>query len=114
MHKLLTKWLGKRGISSPEELDNTPMPDGSPTERETFEEMRLILNKKELKVDDIKEFCSTQLKVIENKWANYDVKNAKKAELIPYHNVYRTLIAVIEGPDRVREQLEEELTKLTK
>lgn len=114
MHKLLQKWLDKSGVNSPEELDNTPMPDGSPTERQTFEEYRAVLAKKELTLEDIKTYCLGQVGVIEGKWADYDTPNTKKAELIPYHTVYRTLVAIIDSPISARATLEQQLEELTK
>lgn len=112
MHKLLTKWLQQRGINSPEDLDNTPMPDGSPTERQVFEEYRKALVKDELTVADIRSFCESQISNIENKWA--DIEFNKKVELIPYHTVYKALINTIDGDKSVREAMERQLESLTK
>lgn len=114
MHKLLEKWLQKSGVKSPEELDNTPMPDGSPTERQTFEEYRAVLSKKELTLEDFKNYCLGQVGVIEAKWADYDTPNSRKAELIPYHTVYRTLVSIIESPLSARASIEKQLEELTK
>ncbi len=114
MHKLLTRWLGKRGFNSPEELDNTPMPDGSPTERETFEQYRAILDKKELTLDNLKEFCTNQMSAIETKWADYALGEMQKAELIPYHTVYKAIRSAIDSPKHTRELIEQQLTELTK
>jgi hypothetical protein len=112
MHKLLTKWLEQRGISSPEELDNTPMPDGSPTERQVFEEYRGALSKKELTIADLKLFCQGQIAVIENKWSTPEYLH--KAELIPYHTVYKAIINTIAGDQSARESMERQLEQLTK
>lgn len=114
MHALLNKFLDKAGVKSPEELDNTPMPDGSPTERETFEEYRSALSKKELTLSDFKDYCLRQVKIIENKWADYDIDNAKKSELIPYHTVYKTMVAIIDSPSGNREALINQLEQITK
>jgi len=114
MHKLLEKWLNKQGVKSPDELDNTPMPDGSPTELETFNEYRRGLAKQDLTLEDLKNFCLSQVSVIEYKWADYDLDARKKAEFIPYHTVYKILISVIDGPVANREAMEVQLEKLTK
>lgn len=114
MHSLLTKWLANKGIKNPEELDNSPMPDGSPTERETFEQYRSILAKDELTIEDIKEFCSLQVGLIEGKWSDLTIENAKKAELIPYHTVYKTILNAIGSSKIIREALEKQLEQLTK
>jgi len=78
MDKLLTKWLEQKGVKSPEDLDNTPMPDGSPTERETFENYRAGLDMKEVTVTNIKNFCKGHVGYIEAKWADYDLDAKKK------------------------------------
>lgn len=61
---------------------------------------------------DIEEFCETQIDLIENKWKDYEYE--KKADLIPYHNVYKTLLAAINAPKVAREQLEKYLIGLIK
>jgi hypothetical protein len=114
MHGLLTKWLEKRGIKSPEELDNTPMPDGSPTERETFENYKKILDKEELTLADVKEFCMTQIKTIEQKWADYSIDQNVKAQYIPYHTVYNAILNAINSPRGMRETIERQLNSLIK
>ena len=83
MHNLLEKLFLKKGIKDANEL--------SPEERKTFDNWKSILSKDELTLKDVKEFCKTQLEIIEGKWRNYDIDNIKKAELIPYHTVYKTL-----------------------
>lgn len=114
MDKLLTQFLEKAGVQTPEDLDNQPMPDGSPTERETFESYRRGLEVKEVTVDNIKNFCRGQLSVIENKWADLEIDSNKKAELIPYYTVYKGMIAIIESPIKNRESLVNNLKQLTK
>lgn len=110
---VLDIFLKKKGVQSPDELDNTPNTDGSPTERETYERYRKILSKEELTIEDIKLFLQGQIGIIEQKWKDYDTPNDKKAELIPYHTVYKTLEQVIRSPKAEREQLEAMLNQLT-
>ena len=104
MHGLIEKLLNRRGIKNPEQLDNE--------EKQTFENWQLVLNKSELTTADIVSFCRSQISVIENKWKDLDTLNAKKAELIPYHVVYKTLLAAIESPKSAREALEIQLNQL--
>jgi len=111
---LLDKLLQKKGVKSPEELDNTPMPDGSPNERQTFEEYRRILSEGDITVEKIQEFCQSQINVIESKWKDLGIGNDKKAEWIPIHNVYSTLLSVIKSPKAAKEALETQLRELTK
>lgn len=114
MHSLLNKWLEKMGVKSPDELDNTPMPDGSPTELEVFNEYKAGLAKKDLTLDDLKNYCTAQVSVIEAKWADYGLDQTKKAQFIPYYTVYKAMINVIDGPVAVREAMEKQLENLTK
>lgn len=103
---ILDKILSKRGIKDASEL--------SEEERKTFDEWRGILSKDELTTENIKEFCKTQCEVIEGKWSDLNLEQAKKSELIPYHTVYKTLLKVIESPKVVKEQLEKHLENLLK
>lgn len=104
MHGLIEKLLNKRGIKDTDHLDNE--------EKQTFENWQLVLNKSELSTSDISIFCRSQISVIENKWKDLGTPNEKKAELIPYHVVYKTLLAAIESPRSAREALEMQLNQL--
>jgi len=104
MHGLLSRLLEKRGIKGPEELD--------PEERKDFDQWRRILNKEELTVPDIREFCSYQIGLIEMKWRDNSIENSKKAELIPYHTVYKMILMAIDGPKAARQQVEDQLNQL--
>lgn len=113
MHALLTKWLQKKGIGGPEDLSNQPLPDGTPSEKEIFERYSRILSKEELTISDVKEFCQAQLGQIEAKWKDLTIENTKKAELIPYFTVYRSLLSAIDSPKHIREAIEKQLEQLT-
>lgn len=104
MHGLIEKLLHKRGIRTPDQLDQE--------EKQTFENWQLVLNKDELTTSDITAFCRSQISVIENKWKDFDTTNEKKAELIPYHVVYKTLLAAIESPKSAKGALEIHLNQL--
>jgi len=104
MHSLIEKLLHKRGIKAPDQLDTE--------EKQTFENWQLVLNKDELSTKDIVMFCRSQVSVIENKWKDLETPTAKKAELIPYHVVYKTLLAAIDSPKSAREALEMQLNQL--
>lgn len=99
-------------MKGPEELDDSPNSDGSPTEKQTFEKWRKVLSKETLTIDDIKIFLQGQIGIIENKWKDLSTGNDKKAELIPYHTVYKTLEQAINAPQAEREQLEAQLNQL--
>ena len=103
---ILDKFLKKKGIKDPSDL--------SEEEKATYEGWKKILSKEELTTGDIREFCQTQIDMIENKWTDLEKDNSKKAELIPYHTVYRLLLSVINSPKVEREQLENQLEALLK
>lgn len=103
MKEILNKILVKRGLRL-EELD--------PEEQKTFEEWQAVLVKDELTVPDIKNFLQSQVDVIEGKWVDLNLEQSKKAELIPYHTVYKLLLKVIDSPKEARSALEKNLTQL--
>lgn len=84
----------------------------SQEEQQTFKEWQLVLNKEELTTEDIKNFCRNQLEVIEGKWADLNLDQEKKAQLIPYHTVYKLLLMAIEAPKSAKEALEKNLLQL--
>lgn len=104
MKDILSQILRKRGLNSVEELDKD--------ERQTFDTWQAVLSKDELTVQDIKNFCQSQVDVIEGKWADLNTENSKKAELIPYHTIYNLLLKVIDSPKATRESLEKNLQQL--
>ncbi len=100
---ILDKILNKRGITA-DQLDAE--------EKATFENWRKILSKEELDINDIREFCKIQLEVIEAKWREINIDQNKKAQLIPYHTVYKMILLAIDSPRSAREQLEQQLNQL--
>ena len=84
----------------------------SQEEQQTFKEWQLVLNKEELTTEDIKNFCRNQLEVIEGKWADLNLDQEKKAQLIPYHTCYRLMLAAIDAPKLAKESLEKNLIQL--
>jgi len=106
MHKLLQQLFKKRGIKDVNDL--------SEVEKSQYDEWQKILSKETLNLDDIKNFCQTQVSIIESKWSDYNLNNSRKSEMIPYHTVYRTILKAIDSPQIVREQLEEQLNNLIK
>lgn len=98
---ILQDLFRKRGIKDANEL--------SLEERSTFENYQRILSKRELSISDMREFCAFQVSAIETKWRDHVTTNEKKAELIPYHTVYKTLLAAIDAPESERIALEQVL-----
>jgi len=105
MQSILQKILSKRGVKY-EDLDKEELVQ--------FEQWDTILAKEELTLKDLKEFCSSQVGIIESKWKDYNEDNTKKAELIPYHTVYKTLLEAISSPQSSRIQLEKQLLEMIK
>lgn len=104
MFPLLEKYLRKKGIDDPVKL--------SPEEKATFDSWEKVLNKDELSIDDIKKFCQGQIGAIENRWKDLLIDQSKKAELIPYHTVYKIMLTVTEAPKQMREALETQLNQM--
>lgn len=98
---ILQDLFKKRGIESAEKL--------SLEERATFENYQRILSKRELSIADLREFCAFQINSIETKWRDFSTTAEKKAELIPYHTVYKTLLQAIDAPEAERVALEQVL-----
>lgn len=106
MHSLLLKLFAKKGIKDLKELDEE--------EKATFDNWNKILSKDELTLEDVKVFCQSQIDIIENKWKDLNLENSKKAEMIPYHTVYKTIFQAINSPKNNREMLEQQLNELLK
>ena len=89
------------GIKSAAEL--------TPEEKVIFDNYDAILSKEYMTIDDVKQFCETQISVITAKWMDYGTENTKKAELIPYHTVYKVLLQTLSSPEAERKALEDYL-----
>jgi hypothetical protein len=106
MKNILSKLFEKRGIKDEKELTQE--------EQATVDSWKKILSKEELSLADIKEFCQSQCEIIEARWRDYDIDTSKKANLIPFHTIYKTLLVAIDSPKVAREALEQQLIELTK
>ena len=114
-NSLIEKLFRKRGIKDFNDLDGTPNTDGSPTEKQQFEEWDRILSlNDEMTVGDLKKFCQLQCESIETKWRSLDITNEKKAEWITMHTVYKSILLALNSPKSARETLEKHLIELTK
>ena len=103
---ILTRILEKRGIKDIKQLDA----DEREAFEEAFEGYQRTLSKPDITIENLKEFLHIQLQVIEGKWKSYDMQN--KADLIPYHTVYKVLLDILNSPQAEREQLEKYLIQL--
>lgn len=113
MHPLLAKLLQKRNVKSIDELSSEPMPDGSPTDRQTFEQWQRILSEKEeITVEKVREFCERQIHNIQGQMKNLDNSPQKNERLILLLNVYTTMRDVLQSSQAERENLERYLQAL--
>ena len=98
---ILDKLLHKRGI---EKID-----DLTPEEQKTFEAYKVILSGDAITVAQIKDFCKTQISLIETKCDGIiPLTQVQQACL----HVYINILKAIEAPEAEREQLEKHLSQL--
>lgn len=98
---LIDTLLGKRGIKTVEELD--------PEERAQVEKWKLILRGDSITIDTIKEFCKSQITIIEGKCDGVTPLTPIQQGSL---HVYLTLLKAIETPEAEREALERYLTQI--
>lgn len=101
---ILTKLLEKRGIKDVHELDSE--------EKVNFENWQRILSKEDIEINDISEFCKTQLAVIEQKFKDVSISDTEKARMTLVYSVYASIRDVIGGKRMEREALEKYLVGL--
>lgn len=100
---LLSKLLEKRGIDKVEDL--------APEERAVYEKWRVVLTGETVSVESIKEFCKSQIRLIEDKIASQQTLDSQMY-LAPCLHVYLNLLKAIEAPEAERANIERHLTQL--
>lgn len=100
---ILSKLLEKRGLK-PEEL--------STEEKETIKQWQLTLSQGAITVSSIELFCNNNITNIENQFKNLDNSKEKLERLVLLHNVYSSLVKIINSPKIEKEALEKYLTTL--
>jgi hypothetical protein len=98
---ILTKFLDKLKVKDVSEL--------TVEERVTYDTYEQALSQGEVTVESIRKFCEMQIDNIEARWRDYGLADSVKAQLIPYHTVYKALILAITGPAKEKERVEREL-----
>lgn len=93
--------MRKRGIKNVDDL--------STEEQATFQNYERILSKREVSIADMRQFMIFQINSIETRWRDNKIMQEEKAELIPYHTVYKTLLQAIDAPEAERIALEQVL-----
>lgn len=101
---LLSKLLQKRGIKSENDL--------SIEEKAVFDKYKLILTGETVTIESLKEFCATQLKIIESKFATGDNSDKKDAYYKAAMHIYINLLQAINAPEIERAGLERYLNSL--
>lgn len=99
---LLSKLLEKRGINKVEDL--------SIEEKVVFDRYSVVLTGEAVTIETLKEFCKSQIKLIEAVFAGAEQKN--DVYLKACLHVYLNLLKAIEAPQAERESLEKYLTQL--
>ncbi len=99
----LSQLLQKRGIEREEDL--------SPDEKAVFDRYKAVLNGETVTVDKIREFCDSQIKLIQAKFAD-SAPNGNDLYLKACLHVYLNILKAIDTPEMEREALERHLTSL--
>lgn len=99
---LLSKLLQKYGVEKEEDL--------SVEEKATFDNYKRVLSAETLTVETLKEFCKSQIRIIETKCAD-GITRPTDIQLAALH-VYLNLLRAIEAPEAERESLERYLNQL--
>lgn len=101
----LSKLLEVAGVKKVEEL--------SPEEQDTYERYRKVLSGENLTLDNVKEFCQSQIRLIEEKFA-LNPRTDDDIYLKACLHVYLNIVKAIDAPQMERELLEKHLEQLIK
>lgn len=101
---LLSKLLEKRGIDKVEDL--------SIEEKAVFDRYKVVLTGETVTIETLKEFCKSQIAVIEARFASPGGVYADDVYFKACLHVYLNLLKAIESPQAERESLEKYLTQL--
>lgn len=99
--RVLSKLLEKRGIEKVEDL--------TPEEKAKFDKWKLVLTGASVTIDTLKEFCQSQIRIIESKCDG--VTSLTTLQQASMH-VYINLLKAIEAPEAERDSLERYLTQI--
>lgn len=100
---ILQKLLNKRGINKIEDL--------SSEEQLTYRNWERTLTGETVTIESLKEFCNSQIRLIENKFASKG-ENGDDNYLKACLHVYLNLKKAMEAPEAERASLEQHLTQL--
>lgn len=97
---ILPALLEKRGVE---------LKDLSPEEQAQYSQWKSILSGANVTIDSLKEFCQSQIRIIESKCDGVNPLTTLQQACI---HVYVNLLKAIEAPEAERESLERYLTQI--
>ena len=101
---LIHKILEKKGINKITELSHD--------ERVEYDRWNAIIEGSEITVPKIKEFCESQIRLIEGRYASGDATDKQDIMLRASLHIYLNLIKLIDSPEIERGNLEKYLTQI--
>lgn len=104
LSSLIQGIMDKKGISKITEL--------TPDEKTEYERWQAIMDGSEMTVAKIKEFCESQIRIIEGRYASGETTDKQDTFLRASLHIYLNLIALINSPETERVNLEKYLTQL--
>lgn len=101
---LIDKLFAKRGIEKVEDL--------SQEEQVQIQKWKVVLSGDAVTVDSVKDFCNSQIRLIEAKYASSAGVYEENVFLKACLHVYLNILRVIEAPQAERESLERQLVQI--
>lgn len=101
---LINKLFEKRGIKKLTEL--------SPEEKRQYDNWQAIIDGTEVSVEKIKDFCQSQVKLIEERFSDPESTERKDTFAKASLHIYLNLLKLINSPEDERRDLEKYLTDL--
>jgi hypothetical protein len=98
--------LSKRGVNKLSEL--------TVDEKVEYDRWQSIVDGSEVTVEKMKEFCQSQIKLIEGRYASGDTTDKQDVFLRASLHIYLNLLDMINSPEISRVNLEKHLTNLLK
>ena len=101
---IIQELLKKKGVQKLTEL--------SPDEKTEYDRWQAVIEGSEITVPKIKEFCESQVRLIEGRYASGDATDKQDIMLRASLHIYLNLIKLIDSPEIERNNLEKYLTTL--
>jgi hypothetical protein len=98
--------LQKKGVSKLTEL--------TPDEKVEYDRWQSIVDGNEVTIEKMREFCASQIRLIEGRYASGDTTDKQDTFLRASLHIYLNLLDMINSPEITRVNLEKHLTQLLK